>query len=336
MIDIYLLNRENMISTMQNNLKIIRQVCGWSTQELGEYMGLTRQSINNIESKKTAMSATQYVALCAVIDRRLKDNPELIDVVSALLSENDKYTKYKRNNEGIEKNISFLEKWFLSFPKYNNENRETKVGLEINEKELVTIAKYYKVFLTTDILEHKNAEVFLNKFTSLLKEFNNKIIIPLRVIKFMQDSMLSLKPEVYGPAKKGLDLLVKLQKEEVIDIRGEESDDTVNNLIQSVFAKHRINWRLMLFTQNRELTEDVLALNSSKGTKGYNIVVGKLNDDGTVEGISSIENIEGYTEKKKEEVIEVLEFNEVENKERIEEITKVSNMIEPIGWETIE
>jgi len=60
-------DKEKIIKNMQNNLRLVRHAAGWSAQELGELIGVTRQTINNIENHKTPLSATQYVALCAML-----------------------------------------------------------------------------------------------------------------------------------------------------------------------------------------------------------------------------------------------------------------------------
>lgn len=338
-----------MITSMQSSLKIIRQVCGWSAQKLGEYMGVTRQTINNIENQKTSMSATQYVALCAVLDKKVKGQPHLMQALVAVLSGNAQYNKLETNQfcnnddgvnlvdspfSNIDNNTSFLEKWFLSFPEVKFNVEPLNAGGVFDEKGLRAIAKHYKVFVNADTLEHIKAEDFFNKFALLLNEFNNKIIVPLRVIKFMQDNMLSFNPDIYIPAKRGLNLLAKLQSKGVVDIRGEASDDAVNNLIQSVFAKHRTAYRLVLLTQNKELAEDILALNNSKAIKGYTIVAGKLNNDGIVEEFNEfeLEDID-LCEDKNDVVDEAI--NDLKQEESNEQGSEDENKIEPLGWDSI-
>ena len=77
MIDFYYQLRQRMVETMQVSLKQIRQVLGFGVQEFGDLIGLTRQTINNLETQKNKMSSIQYIAICAVIDNCLKDKPEL-------------------------------------------------------------------------------------------------------------------------------------------------------------------------------------------------------------------------------------------------------------------
>ena len=89
MIDFYYQLRQKMIDIMQASLKQIRQVLGFGVQEFGDLMGLTRQTINNLETQKNKMSSIQYIAVCAVIDNYVKDKPELLHVLSTILCSNE-------------------------------------------------------------------------------------------------------------------------------------------------------------------------------------------------------------------------------------------------------
>ena len=62
MCDFYYQLRMNMINTMQDSLRQIRQVLDIGVQELANIVGLTRQTINNL--KKTSLvlhSILQFV-----------------------------------------------------------------------------------------------------------------------------------------------------------------------------------------------------------------------------------------------------------------------------------
>lgn len=49
---------EKEITRLQNSLQLIRQAGGWSAEEFGEMIGVTKQTISNLENKKTIMSKT--------------------------------------------------------------------------------------------------------------------------------------------------------------------------------------------------------------------------------------------------------------------------------------
>lgn len=82
----------NEISKLQDNLLVIRKVAGWTTTKLGDLIGVTKQTISNIENKKTVMTKTQYIAIRAILDYEIVKNPEnvaLAQVVNILLNTDD-------------------------------------------------------------------------------------------------------------------------------------------------------------------------------------------------------------------------------------------------------
>ena len=56
------------IERLQDNLALIRKAGGWSAEEFGDMIGVTKQTISNLENKKTPLSKTQYIAIRAVLD----------------------------------------------------------------------------------------------------------------------------------------------------------------------------------------------------------------------------------------------------------------------------
>lgn len=54
---------EQKISIMQHNLVWIRETLGWSREDLGRRLGVTRQTICNIESRGWKLTQIQYMAI---------------------------------------------------------------------------------------------------------------------------------------------------------------------------------------------------------------------------------------------------------------------------------
>lgn len=80
------------IAKLQNNLQAIRKIAGWTTEELGDQIGVTKQTISNLENRKTTMTKTQYIALRTVIDYEIAtntDNTALGQVVNVLLNSDE-------------------------------------------------------------------------------------------------------------------------------------------------------------------------------------------------------------------------------------------------------
>lgn len=85
--------REIQIRKLQQNLSSIRKIAGWTAETLGEKIGVTKQTISNLENHKTPMNFTQYIAIRSVLDYEINNNKEnevLPKVVMLLLDSDDK------------------------------------------------------------------------------------------------------------------------------------------------------------------------------------------------------------------------------------------------------
>lgn len=311
MIDFYYQLRQRMIDAMQKSLKQIRQVLGFGVQEFSDIVGLTRQTINNLEGNKSKMSGTQYIAICAVIDYCIKEKPELLSVLSTILMSNDIV------NDGdlfssIE-NGSLLKKWFLCFP--DNSKITGIVHGEsdvINERYFDGIANSYKIFLDDTILCEESFSYWINSITEIMKKDKNRFLVPLKVVEFMQEKICSDDPLVIERYQRGLNLLMKMQKLDLVEIRGEKGDVNIISTFISVFAKFKCVNRLALITESYKLANQVLSLNNDD-IGGFNIMVTKFDKDlGLIKW-----NEDNYNE-------------EVEN---IKEFTEVDDTLK--GWEAI-
>lgn len=77
-------NMEEIIR-MQENLLLIRRTVGWTAEEFGEKIGVTRQTINNIESGRNKLTKTQYIAMRSVLDAEILQKPEETEMLKVLL-----------------------------------------------------------------------------------------------------------------------------------------------------------------------------------------------------------------------------------------------------------
>ena len=97
------------IGRLQKNLSSIRKIAGWTAEQLGEKIGVTKQTISNLENKKTPMTLTQYIAIRAIIDYEIQSNKEnevLPKVVEILLDKEEEYSEEEYNQ--ISKNVSTI------------------------------------------------------------------------------------------------------------------------------------------------------------------------------------------------------------------------------------
>lgn len=82
-------SNEGIISRFQMNLEAIRKVAGWTSQELADEIGVTRQTISNLESGRSKMTKTQYLALRTVLNFEIiqNDNRALATIVKSLVDD---------------------------------------------------------------------------------------------------------------------------------------------------------------------------------------------------------------------------------------------------------
>ncbi|MCR5736105.1 MAG: helix-turn-helix transcriptional regulator [Eubacterium sp.] len=73
------------IERLQNNLLVIRRAVGWTAEEFGERIGVTRQTINNLEAKRNKLNKTQYIAMRAVLDAEMEEFPDDTQMLKCLL-----------------------------------------------------------------------------------------------------------------------------------------------------------------------------------------------------------------------------------------------------------
>ncbi|MEK3865853.1 helix-turn-helix transcriptional regulator [Paenibacillus sp. FSL H7-0716] len=91
--------QNTQIACLQKNLSAIRKIAGWTSEQLGERIGVTKQTISNLENAKTPMTLTQYIAIRSIIDFEMQTNKEntvLPQVVDVLLNREEEYTDEER------------------------------------------------------------------------------------------------------------------------------------------------------------------------------------------------------------------------------------------------
>jgi len=88
--------RNKQIKRLQQNLSSIRKIAGWTAEVLGKKIGVTKQTISNIENNKSPMNFSQYIAIRSVLDAEIANNKEnelLPKVVAILLDSEDEFNE---------------------------------------------------------------------------------------------------------------------------------------------------------------------------------------------------------------------------------------------------
>lgn len=74
---------------MQDNLCELRKISGWTAETLAGKLGVTKQTISNLENKKVKLSRAQYIAIRSVFECEVainKDNTTLRKVMGVLFT----------------------------------------------------------------------------------------------------------------------------------------------------------------------------------------------------------------------------------------------------------
>lgn len=89
------------IIRFQENMLLIRRTVGWTAEEFGNRIGVTRQTINNLEKNnrdKFKLNKTQYIAMRSVLDAEIIQYPKDTNMLRILLDVLvDNPEKYKEN-----------------------------------------------------------------------------------------------------------------------------------------------------------------------------------------------------------------------------------------------
>ena len=74
------------IVNLQDNLYALRRLAGWTAEDLGDLIGVTKQTIRNLEKRHNGatMSKTQYIAIRTMLDYEIADNPDNVALEQAV------------------------------------------------------------------------------------------------------------------------------------------------------------------------------------------------------------------------------------------------------------
>ncbi|WP_446787588.1 helix-turn-helix transcriptional regulator [Macellibacteroides fermentans] len=99
-------NKNYQVLLLQQNLAAIRKIAGWTAEQLAHKIGVTKQTISNLETGKSSMNLTQYIAIRTILDYEIETNKENIvlpQVITILLDKGDELNEedYAKVKEAI-------------------------------------------------------------------------------------------------------------------------------------------------------------------------------------------------------------------------------------------
>lgn len=264
-VDFYAELREKMISDMQDSMAQIRKILGYTTIDFSDMLGVTRQTLNNLEAKRIKLTVTQYLAICAVIDNAMSEDETLRPAVMRLLTDPDK-------EDPTDGNSTLLKRWFLCYPDNSGMLYVPKDPNSITEENMRSFAENYKIFIDGSFLSNESADIILNRLNPYMIAFRNKYFISMRIIEEMQDGLMSFDRNIQEKYRNGMTKLRTLQDQKLIAVRSGKNDTTVIGTYLAVFAKFKYSNRILLITQDETMADRISELNKD-GVGGFNILI---------------------------------------------------------------
>lgn len=94
------------IERLQKYLLLIRRSVGWTASEFGDRIGVTRQTINNLESGRSKLTKTQYIAIRSVLDAEMNKYPsetKMLGLILEVFVDNPQKYNSQKKQELLEK-----------------------------------------------------------------------------------------------------------------------------------------------------------------------------------------------------------------------------------------
>ena len=87
------------IQKLQRNLSSLRKLAGWTAEDLGRKVGVTKQTVSNLENCRTSMSKIQYIAIRTILDYEARSNQNLARALHLVLDDRDATIEEHKANE---------------------------------------------------------------------------------------------------------------------------------------------------------------------------------------------------------------------------------------------
>ena len=138
-----------------------------------------------------------------------------------------------------------------------------------------------KIYIDTCSLMETPIEKFFEKVNPILKKYNKKIIVILAVELELKKLATSKDEEKQIKAKKVLDnVLYPTINEIKITSSGINDEGMADSAFKSIFEGHRPDNKMLLISQDFDLSKEILEMNNSKAVFGKKCEVCKIDKDG--------------------------------------------------------
>ena len=139
-----------------------------------------------------------------------------------------------------------------------------------------------KIMIDTCSLMHDQCGCMIQRLLPALQKHGRQVLIPDKVIGELQKHRNSSDPVKSGAARQGMRLCRQLQEAGCLSIRGDQRDNFADNTFFVAISRYRYQHQMLLITQDRKLSQDILFLNQMKSSQGHPVTVMYLDRAGNL------------------------------------------------------
>lgn len=246
---------------IQQNFRRLRSICEWSASDVAEVLGITRQTVNNLELGKTQLSPLQYIGFASMLEHCRKSRRDVAAYLNICLEH------FPGSDQGTAGDL--LSSWFCFFPK---QFPRTEVpGNALRNIQSVKLIEHIiascKVIVTPDIfLGNRKC---LEELGAAALQYHNPLIVPAKAFGLLEASL----------SEDGRAFVDACRRDGRIKFYGDEQDPPLAEVVTMQMLRLRSKYPLCLITNDRLLAADIQTLGSLQSVSGYDILTARIVGD---------------------------------------------------------
>ena len=205
--------RADLLQGVQASLRLVRLHLDISGQEMADYIGVTRQTINNFEKGHREMGVPYFLALCGLLDELCQMDPDvkeqLVLIIRSKLAHKEHFSGDK----------SLLSQWFSTFSHLRDyygcgpQHDDNDLSME---KEIARKAE--RIYTDKSFLFQEGAADFLLRFAAVLEMYGKYISVPSSVLDELRNCSRSATGRYKERAGASYNAMVRLSDKKLVEV----------------------------------------------------------------------------------------------------------------------
>lgn len=247
-----------MCTAMQESLPYLRRLLRMDAKQFAAVLGIHEQEMADIEVGDEELGATMFLAIAAVLDGAVRERPEIAVRMETILSLNAPEDAGLFDHLGT---LSLTQRWLDTFPAPLDIYAQDSPRDWLTEEDYHAFATDCRIFLDHSVVASEGFFAAAEPLIAALREHGSAFFISLATVRALEGDMRSTDDAVRRRAKHGMQHLVQLQEEGLIDLRGEDDDGSELSTFFSVFARFKNAHQIVLFTNTSDCAAQIALLN---------------------------------------------------------------------------